>query len=309
MMVKPSIQRYKIKILLQKESYFLAVVGAVLLWSISFVATKIAFKAFPPLTLGALRFILAAWLLAILLWMQRGFIRPTRNDLGSLLMSGILGITMYFSMENYGVKLATAADASLIVAAYPAITMVLEMVFYRVSISRVRFLGVGLAMFGLYLIIRESTNIGGPYRLLGDVILAATGIVWSFYNFITRKIANKYPTILITFYQTLAGAVAFIPLALAERKQWRMPGPDSLFALLYLGLFCSVAAFLLYAYGLRKMASSSAVTLMNLVPVFGVCFSVLLLHESISIVQVLGGLIVIAGIILGIRQIKQDNED
>lgn len=308
MNTKPVFNAKKLKInndLLQGKSYMLAVIGAVLIWSLSFVATKVAFQTFPPLTLGALRFVLAAFLLGIFLRVQHGFIWPMRNDLGWLLISGILGITIYFSMENLGLKLATAADASLIVAAYPAITMILEIVFYRVKLSWVRFSGVGLAIFGVYLIVRESSSIGGADRLIGDIILVVTGIVWSFYNFITRKVVNKYPTLLITFYQIIAGALAFLPLALIEREQWRMPTGDSLLALLYLVIFCSIIGFLLYAYGLRKLSSSSAVTLMNLVPVFGVSFSILFLHEAMSVVQLLGGFIVIAGIILSVREVNQ----
>jgi drug/metabolite transporter (DMT)-like permease len=278
-----------------------AVVAAVLIWSLSFVATKVAFKAFPPLTLGTLRFGFSAFLLGVVLLMQRGFVRPAPGDLGRLAVSGVLGITIYFSLENLGVKLATAADAALIVASYPAITMLLEMLIYRTRISGIRFGGVGLAIAGVYLIVRESVTGGGGHRLAGDLILAATGLVWSFYNFVTRRVVNKYPTVLITFYQTVAGALAFLPLAWIERDQWQPPAPDSLLALLYLGLFCSVIAFLLYAYGLKGLTSSAAVTLMNLVPVFGVLFAVVFLHEPVGIAQCLGGVIVIAGIALSVK--------
>jgi drug/metabolite transporter (DMT)-like permease len=295
-------KKFQLKSFLREKSYLMAVVGAVLIWSISFVATKVAFRAFPPLTLGALRFIFAALLLGIVVYMQCGFIRLAKGDLIWLSISGVLGITIYFSMENIGVKFATAADAALIIASYPAITMLLEMLIYRITISRIRFFGVGLAIFGVYLIVRESSNIGGAHRFSGDIILAATGIVWSFYNFITRKVVNKYPTVLVTFYQIVAGAVAFLPLAWTERKLWRMPAVDSIGALVYLGVFCSVIAFLLYAYGLRKLASGTAVTLMNLVPVFGVFFAIIFLHEPLSLIQFIGGLIVVAGIIFSIRQ-------
>jgi drug/metabolite transporter (DMT)-like permease len=287
----------------QEKSYGLAVVGAVLIWSVSFVATKIAFRAFPPLTLGALRFIFAAVMLGVILWIQRGLVIPAPRDLLRLCVSGVLGITIYFSMENLGVQMATAADAALIVSAYPAITMLLEMVIYRNAISWIRFVGVGLAIMGVFLIIKESSSIGGTHRLSGDVVLTVTGIVWTFYNFVTRKVVNQYPTVAVTFYQTVAGAVAFLPLAWLEREKWRIPTTESLSALLYLGVFCSVIAFLLYAYGLKRLASSTAVTLMNLVPVFGVVFAVIFLHETMSGSQFIGGAIVIAGIVLSVRKV------
>lgn len=282
--------------------HFMAVIAAVVFWSISFVATKIAFTTFPPFTLGALRFILAAFLLGIVLALQQEFLWPSPRDLVRFIGSGILGITIYFAMENLGVKLATAADAAMIVASYPAMTMLLERVIYRNAVSKVRLFGAAIAIFGVYWIARESSQTGNEHRLLGDVLLAVTGIVWAFYNFVTRKVVHRYPAILITFYQTTAGALAFLPLAWIERSQWKTPTGNSLFALLYLGLFCSTIAFLLYAYGLKKLTSSSAVSLMNLVPVLGVIFALIFLHEPLSGFQFIGGIVVIAGIMLSVRQ-------
>lgn len=295
-------KKIELKNLLKEQTYLLSVIAAVLIWSVSFVATKVAFHTIPPLTLGALRFVFAAIILGSVLLVQHRLILPKPGDLLRMAVSGILGITIYFSMENIGVKLATAADAALIVASYPAITMLLETVFYRMRISWIRFLGVGLAILGVYLIVLESSNISGAQRFTGDLILAVAGIVWSFYNFITRKVVNKYPTFLITFYQTVAGAIAFLPLAWMEWKEWQVPTLNSMVALLYLSVFCSVIAFLLYANGLRKLSSSSAVTVMNLVPVFGVLFAVLFLHEPLSGIQFIGGIVVIFGIMLSVRQ-------
>nr|WP_241396490.1 EamA family transporter [Clostridium beijerinckii] len=69
-------------------------------------------------------------------------------------------------------------------------------------------------------------------------------------------------------------------------------------ALIYLSVGCSIVAFLLYNLGLRKLSASISVSLMNLVPVLGLIFSILILHESVSTVQILGGVIVIIGVIL-----------
>jgi len=71
--------------------------------------------------------------------------------------------------------------------------------------------------------------------------------------------------------------------------------------LLYLGTFCSVVAFMFYNYGLRTLSSSTAVALMNLVPIFGVLFSTVFLNEVLRIVDMLGGIIIIFGVILSVR--------
>ena len=68
--------------------------------------------------------------------------------------------------------------------------------------------------------------------------------------------------------------------------------------MIYLSLGCSVGAFLLYNFGLKKLSAATSVSLMNLVPVFGIIFPALFLKEIITIEQILGGVIVIVGVIL-----------
>ena len=281
--------------------HLLSTMTGIMLWSTSFVATKMAYESFSPLTLGACRFIIASLALTMLVRIWGGFIIPPAKDLLLLSVSGLLGITLYFAMENIGVNMTSASNAALIVASYPAITILLERCCYGISISWVKGVGIALAAIGVYIISISTSDAGGERQLLGNIILIATGIVWALYNFATRSVINKYPAITVSFYQTIAGTIAFIPLAAIEYPEWRLPSTQSWLVLLYLGLFCSVAAFMLYNYGLRRLSAGAAVTLMNLVPVFGVIFSVLLLDESVHASQLLGGIIVIVGVIASVR--------
>ncbi len=285
-----------------------SVVGAALIWSTSYTATKVALAELPPMTIGALRFAVAAVVLGLVVSFQGKLARPGLADAGRFALGGVLGTTIYFSMENIGVDLATASDAALLVAAYPAITMVLEIAIFRTRASWVRFFGVGLAMVGVYLIVSRSPPGGGEHRLVGDLLLTVSGVVWAFYNFVTRNVGQSFPMLTVVFYQTVAGALAFLPLALIERGQWQMPSGGTSLMVLYLAVFCSVAAFLLYAHGLKRLDSGSAVNLLNLVPVFGVAFAVLVLRESVSVVQLFGGLIVVCGVVMGLRTGQQEQD-
>jgi drug/metabolite transporter (DMT)-like permease len=94
---------------------FLAVLGAAFLWSTSFVATKIGMESFGPMTLGALRLIFATSLLGALLVLKKQFVKPSSTDFLRLALGGFLGITLYFALENWGVKLTSATDGALLV--------------------------------------------------------------------------------------------------------------------------------------------------------------------------------------------------
>ena len=289
--------------------YLLSIIAAILIWSVSFVATKIALKTFPPLSLGFVRFGLAAVLLGSFLAIRKNIEKPTPIDLAKLVSSGLLGITVYFSLENIGVKYSTAADAAMIIASYPAITMLLEVLFFRVKFPIISIIGVGLTIAGVYLIISVNQTLAATNgRLFGNVLLILAGFVWAGYNFITRQVVSNYPMTTITFYQVTSGAIGFMPLLFFEIDQWSIPTAESLIAAMYLALFCSLIAFYLYAYGLRQLNSTYAVILMNLVPVFGVIFAVLILHERIYFMQVLGGIITISGVLVSVMSNKKHND-
>ncbi|MFI9744352.1 EamA family transporter [Streptomyces sp. NPDC052494] len=100
---------------------------------------------------------------------------------------------------------------------------------------------------------------------------------------------------------TLAGAAGFLLASLLEAGDWRMPDAtaSALLVYLYLAVACSVGGFLLYNQGLRTMTSSVAVNILNLVPVFGVAGAVVINGESIRPAQAAGGVIIVAGVALG----------
>ncbi|WP_226003365.1 DMT family transporter [Paenibacillus sp. BJ-4] len=289
--------------------YYGSTILALLIWSTSFIATKAAYTSIPPLTLGLSRFIIASIVLGIVLLIKKEYVKVKPKDLATISFSGVLGITLYFSMENIGVSLTTASNAALIVASYPAITSLLELILYKVKISKYKICGIALAMIGVYFLTSVGESSGGKNQLIGNLILIGTGFAWAFYTFMTRKVVDKYPPVTLSFYQTVAGSIFFIPLALLEKDSWQAPTTAALTLLIYLGMFCSVIAFLLYNYGLIKLSPSSSVSLMNLVPIFGVLFSVLLLQETITWRQIIGGMVVIIGVLLSAHQTNSKQKE
>ncbi|MEV4142257.1 DMT family transporter [Amycolatopsis sp. NPDC049691] len=268
-----------------------AVLAAALIWSSSFAVTKVALAEVPPMTLGALRFVLAAAVLGVL---ARRLPRPSLRQRLSMGFAGLLGITAYFALENAGVDLATASDATLIVAAYPIITLVLS---GRAAFSPVRLTGMLVAVCGVWLVVREQP---GGHHLWGDVLLVAGGFAWAAYNVVARR--EEASPIVVTYYQTLAGAGGFVLLSLTETSRWSVPSGGTVLRIGFLAGFCSVAAFLLYNHGLRGLEPGVAVNLLNVVPVAGLGWAVLLAGESLSWWQVAGGAVVLAGVFLGSRK-------
>ncbi len=277
--------------------YYLASTGAVVLWSASFIATKLAYETFAPIQLAAVRTLFAV----ILFWFMRKITANNeqiqKEDRMRIALSGFLGITLYFAIENIGVSMTSSSNSALIVASFPAVTTLLEFFIYHSKPNVKKVLGIILAIIGVAVLTQINVD-GNSKSMLGNIILIGAGIVWAFYNFITRDLTNKYSAMTLTYYQMLAGFIFFLPFVIIEGKTWRMPTMTSASALIYLSVGCSIVAFLLYNLGLRKLSASISVSLMNLVPVLGLIFSILILHESVSAIQISGGVIVIIGVIL-----------
>jgi drug/metabolite transporter (DMT)-like permease len=277
-----------------------AVLGAALIWSSSFAVTKVALAEIPPMTLGALRFVLAALILGVVVHTGPDRRRlPSPRERRFIGLAGLLGITAYFALENVGVDLATASDATLIVASYPILTLVLS---GRGAFSPARLTGMLVAVAGVWLVIQGQP--GGAHSLWGDVFLIAGGVVWAAYNILARRDGSGASPIVVTYYQTLAGAGGFVLLSLSEVDRWRVPSGSNVLRIVFLAGLCSVAGFLLYNHGLRRLEASVAVNLLNVVPVAGLVWAVVLAGETLTITRVLGGAVVIAGVTLGLHRKK-----
>jgi drug/metabolite transporter (DMT)-like permease len=275
-------------------------VGAALLWSSSYVVTKIGVNDIPPITFAAIRFAIAALVVLLLAGLTRRLEKITLRDCLTLGLGGVLGITAYFSLQNLGVARTSASEATLLVASFPVITLLLESLFFKRRIAWVRYAGVAIAILGVFLVIRY-TGVSSPDRLVGDLCLLGTGLAWALYNFVTKDTVQHYSTFTVVFWQTLFGTAGLLPLALIERAAWQPVGITGLLSAVYLGIFCSVAAFFLYGAGLKDLDPGSMVSLMNLVPVFGLVLAVVGLKETLYPVQILGGAIVIAGVVMSVR--------
>lgn len=280
----------------------IATVAAAAVLSSSYTLTKIALRDVPPLTIGFLRFAAAAFILACWVHFHPNYPRPGWRDLCRLSLAGLVGITAYFSVENIGVDFATPTDAALLVAGYPLLTALLELLIFRQRTNRAVLVGFGFAIIGVYLVIGYTAG-GGAHRHIGDILLTVSGVIWALYNLMIRDVASRYPMPVILCYQTCAGALGFLPLALTELRQWHSFAEPTLTVgcLCGLTILCSIMGLGLYAYGLRYLRASTSVNLLNLVPLFGLIIPAVTLGERVTLVQLAGGIVIIIGVATSVK--------
>lgn len=284
-----------------RRTCLVAVAVANLLWSGSLVASKLSYGSLGPMSLGLTRFVLGSVIYLVLV-RARGFSMPAGRDMAQIALTGLLGITAYYAAENLGVSMLPASTSSLVVASFPAMTLVLECLLDHALPPLRKALGIVLAFCGVALIALTESGGGSGDVLLGCAVLMFGGLCWSVYNFLMRPLLGSHDPLVITCWQTVFGAIGFIPLALAEGMPATMPSASAWLSVAYLVLGCTVTGFLLYNIGLEGLSASTATSFANLIPVFGLVLSALVLREQISIQQLVGGAVVIGGIALSSQE-------
>ncbi|NCB41206.1 MAG: EamA family transporter [Clostridia bacterium] len=281
--------------------YYAALMASVVFWGGTFIASKLAYEVYSPIQLSGLRPIVAA----ILFWIVRKVKRDNETiepaDRKRLVGSAFLGITLCMMFQNIGISLTTSSNAALIVASFPAITILLELFIYHIRPTLNKVVGIAISVSGIIILSQISLE-GNPTALWGNLLMVAAGIVWALYSFATGALINKYSTMTVTYYQMLAGATLCIPFILLEGNEWGAPALIPTAAVLYLGICGSMLAFLFYNKGLRRLSASVAVSFLNLVPVVALILSVVVLNEKISAMQLFGGAVVILGVMISSKK-------
>ena len=275
---------------------------ACLLWSGSLIASKLSYDTLGPMSLGLIRFAIATIGFFAICIVTRNREVPDARGMTYIALTGMLGTTLYFAAENYGVAMLPASTSSLIVGSFPAMALVLERVIDKTRPRPSKVVGIFMAFLGVAVLALTESQEGGSDVLLGSLILMFGGLCWALYNFVMRLVMGTYSTLTITTWQTLFGALGFIPFVMYEGLPQSMPSATTWASLAYLVIGCTIVGFMLYNWGLEDLEPSTATSLSNLIPVFGLVLSALILGEQISFQQMIGGAIVVIGIVLSTQQ-------
>jgi drug/metabolite transporter (DMT)-like permease len=282
-----------------------------LLWAAFFVSGKLAVAEAGALAVAALRFLVAGVVLTVLLFAREAdAFRLSGRDWLLALGLGATGVTLYNALTFLGLTMAPASEGAMISPSLnPVLTVFLAALWFKEPLSRNKVGGLMLAIAGLALIF------GGPMlgaqmtgsRLLGDLLLLASGVAWSAYTLLGKLAAGRFSSLASTTYASVVGGVLLLPMAAQplQAVQWGALTPAFWGHILFLALGSTVAAFMLFQNSIRLVGAANTVSYLPLIPIFGVLMGVVLLHERPTVLQMAGLAVAIAGVILANRPARQ----
>ncbi len=279
----------------------LAALGAVFIWGLTFVPSKVALAEMGPFTLAVLRFCVAlAVIAAVALWVHPHPKGWRKLPWATLALLGFTSVTLYFGLQNLGLARTSASEAGLVSGSVPALTALLSVLVLKERISRLRLLGIGTSIAGVAAVVLAGSGAASGGSIEGDLLVLGGAIAWAFYTLINKGIGGKMPESLLLLYTMAFGTLFMLPGAGIELAGTGF-GPVSTagcLSVLFLGLGGSAASFFCWNAALRRLDATEASTYINLVPVITVISAAILLGEALVPSQLLGGALVILGVFL-----------
>jgi len=274
-----------------------------LLWSTNHVLGRVLVAEIPPVTLAALRWLIATPLLALLVGREGLVLRPGRG-LRWLLALALSGIFAFNTLLYLSLAYITASRSAIIYGFTPALISILAILLLGEFPNRPQSLGIVLSIAGVALITlgsAQDVSVGGQ-SLIGDVVALGASLSWAFYTVAGGRVMGRlgYSPQQATFYAALyslpfAIAASSIELYLGARVVFNLL---NVLMLLYVSGVVAVLGFTWWYAAVRIVGANVAGPFSNLIPVFTALLGFAFLHEALSLQEVAGGALVILGAFL-----------
>lgn len=275
----------------------------VLAWGVNFVVIKVGLHGVPPLLLGALRFLLAAF--PAVLFVKRPQL-PLRwlFAYGATISFGqfvFLFTAMYVGMP--------AGLASVVLQAQAFFTLVFAAIFLGERFRAQNVIGLLIAAAGLAVIGLQSSSAAGAgaqaMTAAGFVLTLCAACMWALGNIVTKKV-GKVDLVGLVVWASLIPPLPFLVLSYFIEGPQRIEtalagiGVDSIGAIIYLAFVATILGYSLWSRLLSKYPASQVAPFSLLVPIVGLAAAALLLGERLSAAQIGGAALVMAGLAVNV---------
>ncbi|MDE6359001.1 MAG: DMT family transporter [Duncaniella sp.] len=278
--------------------YHLFAIFSVTVWGLSFISTRVLLdNGLNPIEIYIYRFIIAY--LVMLALNHRKLWANSLKDEALFVVCGLVAGSIYFISENVALEYTLVSNVSLITSLSPLLTVLIVGLVYKTNRpgngayigSLVAFIGVGLVIF--------NSSFNMAINPIGDLLSLLAAFCWAIYSLLLKPLNAHYDARFFTRKVFFYGVLTALPFLLVEPE---MADPHILLSpvvignLLFLSLICSFSAYLLWAFSVAKIGAVSAANYLYFQPLITMVFSVVILHEALTAVGLMGCVMILAGV-------------
>lgn len=276
----------------------MALLVAMVLWGSSFVALKYGFQEMHPLLIIFGRMAVAS---LCFLPFSRSFFRMglRRHHLLPLVTMCLCEPCFYFLFESAALVHTTASQAAMITTMLPLMVAISAGFFLGERIAVRTVFGFTIAATGaMWLSISAKETAQAPNPMLGNFLEFMAMICAAGYTILMKRLSKELHPFFLTGIQAFVGTFFFLPVLLIPSVQDTCLSFNGWIVILYLGTVVSVGAYGLYNFGISRIPAGQASAFVNLIPVFTIIISFLVLDERLTSWQWLASGLVMTGVFL-----------
>jgi drug/metabolite transporter (DMT)-like permease len=216
--------------------------------------------------------------------------RIERQDYGRIFLIGMLNVPINQLLYLHGVKYTTPANSALLYAMTPAMVFLFTLAVHSERPSKMKVLGILLALCGAAIIMFERGATLSPEHTLGNILIFIAVIAWSLFTMLGRPMVLKYGAVYVTALNMIVGTLLYLPIgiltthvsdiAAISRTSWE--------EIAYLAAIASVLNYILWYTALAKLETTKVAIFQNLQPVMTTAMA-LYLGRVVLTQQLLGG--------------------
>lgn len=278
----------------QTSRNVLALAATVVLWASAFPAIRVGLPGLGVAGLSVWRLVVAS--VALLAIAPLVKVRPpARGDLPLILLTGFAGMAAYQLLLNWGEVHVAAGTASLLVAIAPVFSVLLSAAFLHTPLTVRTVAGTAVALAGAALV---SVAGGAAHLSLGAVVVLAAAFAQGTYHMAIKPLLSRYTGFEVACYAMWSGTILLLPLLPSALRGVQDAPPSAIASAVYLGVLPSALGFVTWSYAVARLPVAQSTAALYLVPPVAVVVAFLWLGERPSPLELIGGVIGIAGVVI-----------
>ncbi len=264
------------------------------IWGSTYIVTTELLPANHPLTAAVVRVLPVGM---IMIAMTRAL--PKGHWWWRLMVLGLLNIGIFQALLFVAAYRLPGGVAATVIATQPLAVVMLSRTILRVQHTRLTWFAAIFGLVGVGLVVLSpSAQLDTP-----GVIAALTGAVsMALGTVLTKRWISPLPVVAFTAWQLIFGGIFLLPLAMIFEESVRTVTLNNIVGYAYLGIIGTGLTYALWFWGIRRLHASAVSILGLLSPIVAALLGYLMLHQRLSITQMIGGLLVLGSVWTGQRQ-------
>jgi drug/metabolite transporter (DMT)-like permease len=278
----------------------LGVLVIMVFWAGNFIVVKGAIGILPPVGFTFLRYVLASvTLLALLRW-RTGTIRLPHGDIRAIALLGVIGFGCYQILWPVALQSIPAGDSALLIATTPVLTALMAAATRADQPNAAKLAGAFVSFLGVAMVIAAGQRLDLGASLIGDGLTIVAATCWAIYTVFGARILRRHSPLVATTWAIVAGTLFIAPVGIAQlaTADIHEVGLPVVLAIVYSGTLAAGIANVVVFHGLKLLGPTRVTALQSLVPALAVVLAALFLGEAIRPAQVIGGIVILAGVAL-----------